>query len=93
MIAKILSPEKKIFDGYAKKIIVPGIDGELTLLPHHISFVTYMRPGSLTVFKDESNSRPIVIEVEGGVCSFVDNTAVIALSKGGEVLTHGSWPG
>ena len=78
MKVKVLELEKKLFDGEASKVLVPAVDGEICLLPNHISIVTSLTVGRICVFRPDSD-RPISIEVKGGICSFSDNKAVFIL--------------
>lgn len=79
MKAKVLKIDKKLFDGESIKIIVPASEGEMCLLPGHISIMTYLRPGILKIFKDE-DERPFTIHVSEGVLSFSNDTAVFILN-------------
>ncbi len=38
-----------IFSGTADAVVVPGAEGELTILPHHIPLVTNLNQGTITV--------------------------------------------
>jgi F-type H+-transporting ATPase subunit epsilon len=77
---KVLEFEKKLFDGEATRVILPAIDGEMCLLPHHISIITPLRKGVIKVFKP-NGEYPVSIELEGGVCSFSDNIAVFIIKN------------
>jgi F-type H+-transporting ATPase subunit epsilon len=45
----LVSPERKLASVDAKFVIIPGIEGDITLLPNHADFVTSLRPGILVV--------------------------------------------
>ena len=42
---KIISPEKIIFEGEVDEVLVPGKDGELGILPKHISLLAALKAG------------------------------------------------
>ena len=79
MKAKVLELEKKLFDGDVTKIVVPAVEGEMCLLPNHISIMTFLKKGTLKVFRVDSD-RPLLIDVKGGICSFANNQAIFVLN-------------
>lgn len=74
MNVKVLMLGKKLFDGRAVKVIVPSVNGEMCLLPHHISIITQLQAGSIKVFRPDSD-KPFSVDIAGGVCSFFNGTA------------------
>ncbi len=78
MKVKVLELDKKLYDGEALKVLVPAVEGEMCLLPNHISIVTSLGAGRICIFRPDSD-RPISINVKGGICSFSDNNAVFIL--------------
>ncbi|MCR5225303.1 MAG: F0F1 ATP synthase subunit epsilon [Alphaproteobacteria bacterium] len=78
MKVKVLELEKKLYDGEALKVLVPAVEGEMCLLPNHISIVTSLSAGRICIFRPDSD-RPISIDVSGGICSFANNQAVFIL--------------
>lgn len=42
-----------VFSGQALSITVPGVEGEMTILPGHVALVSPLRPGVLTVRTEE----------------------------------------
>ncbi len=46
---ELVSPEKKIASSTATSIILPGMEGDMTALPNHSTFLTSLRPGILTI--------------------------------------------
>jgi F-type H+-transporting ATPase subunit epsilon len=55
---ELVSPEKHILSGMVEQVIVPGREGELTILAQHAPFLASLRPGFLTVTnKDGSEQR------------------------------------
>lgn len=45
-IARVDGP---VFTGEVEAIVVPGIDGEMTILPQHVALISPLRTGTLTV--------------------------------------------
>ena len=50
---EIVTPETRIFSGEAKFVVVPGVEGELGILPEHIPLLTEIHPGELNVTTEE----------------------------------------
>ena len=46
---EIVTPEAKIFSQDVEMVFVPGVDGELGILPKHIPLMTMIKPGELRV--------------------------------------------
>lgn len=61
---ELVSPEHLIFAGQVEDVIVPGVDGELTVLPEHAPLMTTLRPGVVTI--GESGGKRTQLFVRGG---------------------------
>ncbi len=61
---ELVSPEKILFSGDASEVIVPGMDGQFTVLAGHAPFISTLRPGTL-VIKLASGERRVY--VRGGI--------------------------
>lgn len=49
MRLNIVTPEKKIYQADIDQVSLPTLDGEITILPHHIPLMTQIVPGELTI--------------------------------------------
>lgn len=70
MKVKIFKAEEIVYEGNAEKVTIPAQNGEMTILPHHISIVTNLQRGRLIVHKKDGEK--FQTEINGGVCSFSD---------------------
>lgn len=52
MRLEIVTPDAKTFSDDVDMVVVPGVEGELGILPMHIPLLTVMRPGELKVTKN-----------------------------------------
>ena len=59
----LVSPEKLLFSGEVNQVDVPGAEGDFGVLAGHAPFVTTLRPGILTMYRDGGNLR---VAVSGG---------------------------
>jgi F-type H+-transporting ATPase subunit epsilon len=46
---EIVTPEAKIYSDDVDIVYIPGVEGELGILPHHIPLMTMIKPGELRV--------------------------------------------
>jgi F-type H+-transporting ATPase subunit epsilon len=56
----ILTPQSQVFSGEADEILVPTVNGELGILPNHVSILTQILPGELLV-KNGGKTQSIAI--------------------------------
>ena len=72
---EIISPEKKLFAEKGKSVIIPSFEGEMTILPDHISIITFLRPGVINI-----NENKKKYFVEEGTIEFSKNNLTILSS-------------
>lgn len=53
----VVSQERELIRTSAESITVPGVEGELTILPGHIPLVTRLKPGVITYLAEGKNSQ------------------------------------
>lgn len=75
----LVAPDKNLFEGEVDSVILPGIDGELGILPRHADMVTALGAGPLR-FREHSDGKwHADYLVEGGFAR-VDGEQVLVLS-------------
>jgi F-type H+-transporting ATPase subunit epsilon len=67
--------DKVLFDGVAKELLVPGVDGDMTILPHHSPLVTTLRAGKITVRGESVGSW----DIAKGILEVSNNKATVLL--------------
>lgn len=60
---ELVSPEKLVFSAEVEAVVVPGTDGEMTVMAQHAPVMTSIRPGIVTVTGAGNDKR---IFVRGG---------------------------
>ncbi len=60
---EIVSPERLLFAGEVEQVIVPGTEGEFTVMKDHAPLMSTLRPGIVTV---EGNDNAQRLFVRGG---------------------------
>ena len=76
---EIISPEKIIFSEETKMVTLPSYEGDMSILKEHISIITFLRPGIITVSKKGENIDKFFVE-DGTVEYFKDNLVVLSTS-------------
>ncbi len=59
----IVTPEQLVFSDIVDYLAVPGVDGDLGILPHHSPLITLLKPGILRIRK---GSEEVSMAVSGG---------------------------
>jgi F-type H+-transporting ATPase subunit epsilon len=61
---ELVSPEKLMFSGEVEAVIVPGTEGQFTVLKDHAPLMTALKPGIVEV--DETDTKKARLFVRGG---------------------------
>lgn len=72
---EIVTPEQKIYSDDVDSVVIPGVEGELGILPQHVPLMTQLLPGELRVLKEGKEMRLAV--GEGFVEISSDKVAVL----------------
>jgi F-type H+-transporting ATPase subunit epsilon len=62
---ELVAPERLLFSGDVAQVVVPGTEGEFTVLPQHAPVLSTLKPGVLTV--TGLNGEASRIFVRGGL--------------------------
>ena len=76
---EIISPEKIIFSDNVKMVTLPSYEGDMSVLKHHISIITFLRPGIIKVQKNKGDFDEFFIQ-DGTVEYFNDSLVVLSTS-------------
>ena len=76
----IVTPERKEFSAEVEMVEIPGIEGELGVLPNHAALVTTLQPGELRYKLDGKDTSLAVgegiVEVQGSSVAVLTDLAV-----------------
>jgi F-type H+-transporting ATPase subunit epsilon len=75
MYLEIITPDKKLFEGEAKALTVPGSDGSLGILNNHAPMIASLKKGKVKVTTDKTEVK--FFEVNGGVIEVLKNKVVV----------------
>lgn len=74
---EIVSPERVLLSGEATEVVVPGMEGDFTVLEGHAPVISALRPGILDIKQGSGRRR---IYVRGGFAE-VDPTQLTILAQ------------
>jgi F-type H+-transporting ATPase subunit epsilon len=58
---EFVSPERVLFSGEVDQVDLPGVEGDMGILPGHAPLVTALRPGIVTIFRGGAREPVVVI--------------------------------
>jgi F-type H+-transporting ATPase subunit epsilon len=61
---QIITPDATVYSEEVDMVALPGVEGQIGILPHHVRLMTQMVPGEITVRKD---GRASFLAVGGGL--------------------------
>ena len=68
---EIISPGASIYSGKIEEVVLPCFEGQATILKDHIPFITFLRPGLISIGNGER------FYVEEGTVEFSENNLLI----------------
>jgi F-type H+-transporting ATPase subunit epsilon len=72
----IISPEKRLYQGEAELVTLPGLQGSFTILDHHAPIISGLNKGKI-VYRNKENER--ILEVEGGFVEAKNNVVTVCV--------------
>jgi len=76
---EIISPERIFFSDDVKMVTLPSYEGDMSILKHHISIITFLRPGIIKVQKNDGSFEEFFVQ-DGTVEYLHDNLVVLSAS-------------
>ena len=76
---EIVNPEKSFLSKEdATEVVVPAFEGEMGILKDHISIISFLKPGIITIYSKSSVDK---FFVEDGIIEFKNNNLSILTSS------------
>ena len=75
---ELVCPESKVESGEADSVLVPGYEGDFTVLVNHAAYLSTLRPGMLKIF---SSGNEIEYFVDSGFAEVSDQGLVVLAEK------------
>ena len=77
---EIVTPERTVYSEQVEMVTLPGVDGQMSILPQHVRLITQLVPGELIVRRQSRDEFLAVgeglVEVTNDRLSVVTNMAV-----------------
>ena len=77
---EIVTPEARIFSDEVDSVVLPGVEGEMGVLPAHANLVTTLKPGELVYTKGGKTTEMAVgeglVEVTGTTTRVLTDMAI-----------------
>ncbi|MEW6173663.1 MAG: F0F1 ATP synthase subunit epsilon, partial [Bacillota bacterium] len=70
----IITPERVVYDGDARFVVVPGTEGDLGILPHHAPLITLLKTGLVRIAHEAAESRFVIT---GGLLEIHENRVIL----------------
>lgn len=72
---EVVTPERKVFEAEVERVEVPGLDGELGILPGHTELISQLKPAGLLTYHigDEKGE----IAISDGFVEISDDHVII----------------
>ena len=71
----LVSPEKVLVSADAEEVLVPGSEGDFTVLPRHAPMIAMLRPGILRI--PGSDGKQTEVYVRGGLAEVNDESLTV----------------
>ena len=76
---EIINPEKSFFlKEDATEVVVPAFEGEMGILKDHISMISFLKPGIITIYSKSGEEK---FFVEDGIIEFKNNNLSVLTSS------------
>ena len=79
---EIISPDQTILKQETNEVIIPSFEGQMGILNNHITLITFLRPGIITI-KAEGEKR---FYIEEGTVEFSNNNLLILTSTARDLV-------
>jgi F-type H+-transporting ATPase subunit epsilon len=60
LLLEIVTPESRTFSEEVDMVVLPGVEGELGILPLHVPLMTRLLPGEVRIMQDQKETDLVV---------------------------------
>jgi F-type H+-transporting ATPase subunit epsilon len=71
---EIVTADSVVYEDDVEIVVIPGIEGQLGILPHHAPLLTALQPGELVLRKEGEETA---IAVSGGFVQVLDDKVIV----------------
>jgi len=74
MTLEILTPDKKVYEGEASSVTLPGTLGQFEILNHHAPIISTLEDGKLII---RNTGKEDIFFIQGGVVECLNNVVTV----------------
>ena len=75
MHLEIITPDKKLYSGDVKSVVLPGLQGRFGVLNKHASMISSLKKGRIKVVDEKQETQ--YFEIAGGVAEVHKNKIIV----------------
>ena len=76
---EVVTPERKVFEAEVDRVDVPGLDGELGILPGHTELISQLKPAGLLTYY--VNDQKVEMAISDGFVEVSPDRVVVLADK------------
>lgn len=84
---ELVSPERLVRSGKVHMVVVPGTEGDFSVLVGHAPFMSTIRPGELTIYT-EAGGTPERLMIQGGFAEVSEKGLTILAENLQPITAH-----
>ena len=77
---EFVTPEKSLLSSEVEQVIIPGSEGEFTILAHHSPMISSLKPGLIRIYEDSSSEAITYFVTDGFIDMASNNLTILAQS-------------
>jgi len=77
---EFVTPEKLLLSSEVEQVIVPGSEGEFTILADHSPMISSLKPGLISIYEESSSEAVIYFVTDGFIDMASNNLTILAQS-------------
>ena len=77
---EFVTPEKSLLSSEVEQVIIPGSEGEFTILADHSPMISSLKPGFIRIYEDSSSDALSYFVTDGFIDMASNNLTILAQS-------------
>jgi F-type H+-transporting ATPase subunit epsilon len=77
---EFVTPEKSLLSSEVEQVIIPGSEGEFTILADHSPMISSLKPGLIRIYEDSSSDALSYFVTDGFIDMASNNLTILAQS-------------
>ena len=77
---EFVTPEKSLLSSEVEQVIIPGSEGEFTILVDHSPMISSLKPGLISIYEESSSEAVIYFVTDGFIDMASNNLTILAQS-------------